>query len=80
MFGPRTRIQEKRENVEFPSYSPPSLLNVNTVLDLKPGVFVDIVASVKSATNLVDQKTRNGNEIPMRELELSDGSTDETVI
>lgn len=55
-------------------------MNVNAVLDLKPGVFVDIVASVKSAKNLVDQRTRNGNEIPMRELELCDGSTEETVI
>lgn len=80
VFGNRTRIEEKMENVDFPTYSPPALSNINGTLDLKPGEFVDLVAYVKDAKDLIDQKTRSGNEIPMRELELADGSTDETVI
>lgn len=52
---------------------------VNEILDRKPGHCVDFVALIKKAGYLVEKEIRNGNVLPMREIELSDDSTEETV-
>jgi len=53
--------------------------HIKQILNNEPEVLVDFVALIKNAGDLVEKKTRNGNVLPMREIALSDDSTDDTV-
>jgi len=81
IFGDQMWIEEKKEDeadvLTFPMihYS-----TVDEMLDLKPGDFVDFVALIKNADEIVDKKTKAGDILPMREIQVSDESTDDIVL
>jgi len=73
-------IEENTDEAVILSFPELNFLTIKQISDLRPGQLVDFVALIKNFGDLIDgQKIRNGNSLPMREIVLSDDSTDDTV-
>ena len=80
VFEKEMQLDEKKAgDADFPIFPTVKRSTVDEILDLKPEMNVNFVAFVKKADDLCNKKTRNGNVLPMRKVELSDSSTNETV-
>lgn len=80
VFEKEMQLEEKKAgDADFPIFPKIKLSTVDEILDLKPEMNVNFVALVKKADDICNKKTRSGNVLPMRKIELSDSSTDETV-
>jgi len=81
IFGDKMTIEEmKADAADILSFPIIHFSTVDEILDRKPGHLVDFVATIKKAGDLVEKEIRNGNVLPMREIELSDDSTEDTVL
>lgn len=81
IFGDKTWIEEKKADeadiLSFPMFH---FLTINEILDRKHEELVDFVALIKSAGDLVYNKTRAGEILPMREIVLFEDSTDDITV
>jgi len=80
VFETDMRLEERKAGDDnFPSFPLIKRSTVDEILDQLPNMNVNFVAFVKKADNLCNKKTKNGQFTPMREIEVFDDSTDETV-